>query len=302
MAEAQEVWEAAGVKFIGPHARHVDLDENVRFVFLSLVWTSRKWGKCLAQITAVCGEDSLDAYVRPTRTKLLDSKYLKWAANLEWDGSTMKKGGIPIPADDILELEAAMTLLVEWLREKKPVVCVVGDFMLIDSCLLVNLLCQAGLYNAFASVCRGFISGFTILQHTHRWERQRNVIFNARRLRDAIQAIDCDLQFLQEKSLTVECVQEYHADTERTYWARTTFKVLYDEEVITRSHARRLAVAGWTFKDMKEIYKNDGEEVLKYKLGLVTRDVLVNLQGTVNPDVLSERNINDICNFLKKNK
>lgn len=212
----------------------------------------------------------------------------------------MKKGGIAIPADDILELEAAMTLLVEWLREKEPVVCVVGDFMLNDSCLLVNLLSQADLYSAFASVCRGFISGYTILQD--RWKGARNVIFSAQKLRDAMQAIHCDLQLLQEKSLTVECVQQYYADTERTYWARTTFKVLYDEKVISKSHARRLAVAGWTFNDMKEIYRNDGDEVLKYKLGLVTRDVFVNLQGIVNPDVLSKKNINDICNFLKKNK
>ncbi|MDK2413649.1 hypothetical protein QHH03_31640, partial [Aphanizomenon sp. 202] len=72
MAEYQEVREASGVKFVWPAARQIVLDENMNIVFLGLVWTTTKWGKCLAQITAVFEEDYLDAYVRPTCTKYVD--------------------------------------------------------------------------------------------------------------------------------------------------------------------------------------------------------------------------------------
>lgn len=53
MAEYQEVREAAGMKLTGTKARQIVIDENMNIVFLSLVWTSTKWDKCLAQITAV---------------------------------------------------------------------------------------------------------------------------------------------------------------------------------------------------------------------------------------------------------
>lgn len=52
MAEYQEVREAAGMKLTGTKACQIVLDENMNIVFLSLVWTSTKWDKCLAQITA----------------------------------------------------------------------------------------------------------------------------------------------------------------------------------------------------------------------------------------------------------
>ncbi|XP_027226408.2 uncharacterized protein [Penaeus vannamei] len=299
MAEYQEVREASEVKFVWPAARQIVLDENMNIVFLSLVWTSKKWGKCLAQITAVFEEDYLDAYARPTCTKYVDGQYLKWAADLEWDGSTMKKRGEAIPEDDVLELEAALTLLVEWLKEKEPVVCVVGDFMLNDSCPLVNLLMQVGLYKTFTSICRGFVRGFAIFED--KGTNLGKVVYNARRFRNAMQAIDCDLQLFQEYSMTVENVQEYYAETEKSYWARTSFKALFDQNVISRGHARRLAYEGWTLKDMKKIYKDDGEEVLKAKLRLVSHDEFVNLQGKVKPDVLSEEDIIGICNFLNEN-
>lgn len=299
MAEYQEVREAAGVKLTGTKACQIVLDENMNIVFLGLVWTSKKWGKCLAQITAVFEEDYLDAYVRPTCTKYVDGQYLKWAADLEWDGSTMKKKGEAILKDDVLELEAALTLLVEWLKEKEPVVCAVGDFMLNDSCNLVKLLKQVGLYKTFTSICRGFVRGFAIFED--KGTNPGKVVYNARRFRNAMQAIDCDLQLLQEYSMTVESVQEYYADKERTYWARTSFKALYDGNVISKSHAWRLATEGWTFEGMKKIYKDDGEEVLKAKLRLVSHDEFVNLQGKVKPDVLSEEDIIGICNFLNEN-
>lgn len=53
MAEYQEVREAAGMKLTGTKARQIVIDENMNIVFLGLVWTTTKWGKCLAQITAV---------------------------------------------------------------------------------------------------------------------------------------------------------------------------------------------------------------------------------------------------------
>ncbi|XP_027226406.2 uncharacterized protein [Penaeus vannamei] len=298
MAEYQEVREAAGMKLTGTKACQIVLDENMNIVFLSLVWTSTKWDKCLAQITAVFEEDYLDAYVRPTRTQYMDRKYLKLTADLEWDGSTMKKRGEAIPEDHVFELEAALTLLVEWLKEKEPVVCVVGDFMLNDSCPLVNLLMQVGLYKTFTSICRGFVRGSAIFEDKGTSPEK---VYNVRRFRNAMQAIDCDLQLLQEYSMTVESVQEYYADKERTYWARSSFKALFDQNVISKGHAWRLAYEGWTLKDMKKIYKDDGEEVLKAKLRLVSHDEFVNLQGKVKPDVLSEEDIIGICNFLNEN-
>lgn len=53
MAENQEVREAAGVKYTSRTVPQVVLDENINIVFLCLVWTGKKWGSCLAQITAV---------------------------------------------------------------------------------------------------------------------------------------------------------------------------------------------------------------------------------------------------------
>ncbi|XP_027206856.2 uncharacterized protein [Penaeus vannamei] len=299
MAENQEVREAAGVKYTSRTVPQVVLDENINIVFLCLVWTGKKWGSCLAQITAVFEEDHLEVYVRPTSTQSLDRQYLNWIADLDWNGSTMKKKGEAIPEDDVLELEAALTLLVEWLEERQPVVCVIRDFMMVDSCNLVDLLMQAGLYDAFTRVCRGFVRGSAVFKD--KGIKPGIVVFNARKFRDALQAVGCDLRLLQEYSMSVESVQEYFADKEKTYWARTSFKALFDQDVISKGHAWRLAIDGWKFQDMKEIYKDDGEEVLKAKLRLVFQDEFENLQGKVNPDVLSEEDIIGICNFLNEN-
>ncbi|XP_042886159.1 uncharacterized protein LOC122262252 isoform X2 [Penaeus japonicus] len=298
MAEGGGYHRAAGVKVVGIPARRIDLDENTNFVFMDLKWTSRKWDQELIFISALCEEDCLEAYVRPINSRAVDEQHLKWVHRMEWDGSTMKNG-IPIPEERILEPNTTMTVLVEWLQDKKPFVCVVYDFYLTDSSSLVDLLKKARQFTEFKNICLGFVRGYTMLKE--REANPRKPFVAVRKFRDAITALECNLKYFRKHSLTLQRVEMLHAEREKTYWNRSTFLPLYDLGVISKGHARRLAMEGWTFQDMEEIFKKHGEEGLKAKLYLVSHDKYVNLVGTNSPAVLEEEDINNICKFFKYN-
>ena len=302
------------------HADNLEIPQNAPFPHLENVPTEQISPQCfvfcdietgslsacadILQISAVCGSETFDQYITPTKPV----HPLASAVNqLSAKGRILFYKKKPVPS---LPLKDALKQFLEWLQKQGPAILLIGhNFRCFDFPRLFHVLECTGLLHDFKRVCVGCVDSLLTLkekypaEESHKQEvlvkkfigeeyTAHNALADVVSLQKLWIAVSPSESLIERHSFTVNSFEIYTHFEKEVAKNAATFEELVQKKCLSKAMAHKIGSTGLTLKHLSIAFSQGQENAL---FDLLTEKTVNNKARVTS----SKKILTRIANFFK---